>query len=66
MNSTKLTNDRNNNFNILRFISAIFVIIGHMYYLTGNSPFIVYGQNVSSIGVKILFLLSGYYFKLLK
>ena len=52
---------RNNNFNILRFIAAVFVIIGHMYYITGSVPFVVYGQAVSTIGVKILFLLSGYF-----
>lgn len=52
---------RNNNFNILRFIAAVFVIIGHMYYITGAVPFVVYGQAVSTIGVKILFLLSGYF-----
>lgn len=55
---------RNNNFNILRFVAAIFVIMGHMYHLTGSMSFIVYGQAVSTIGVKILFLLSGYFITL--
>ncbi len=32
-----------------------------MYYITGSVPFVVYGQAVSTIGVKILFLLSGYF-----
>ena len=55
---------RYNNFNILRFVAAFFVIVGHMYYIMGSVPFVVYGQAVSTIGVKILFLLSGYFITL--
>lgn len=61
MNEKHYIQERNNNFNILRFIAAIFVLVGHMYYITGSVPFVVYGQAVSTIGVKILFLLSGYF-----
>ncbi|WP_458399738.1 acyltransferase family protein [Mailhella sp.] len=53
--------ERHNNFNILRFVAAVFVIIGHMYHLVGTGPYVVYGQAVSTIGVKILFVLSGYF-----
>ena len=55
---------RYNNFNILRFFAAFFVITGHMHYLTGVTPPVVYGQAISTIGVKILFLLSGYFIAL--
>lgn len=53
-------NSRENNFNIIRFVAAIMVIYGHMYYLIGSNPKCYYGMPVSSIGVKIFFLISGY------
>lgn len=61
MKTKLIFGNRYNNFNVLRFVAAIFVIVGHMYYIVGSVPFIVYGQAVSTIGVKILFLLSGYF-----
>lgn len=56
----KQNNSRENNFNIIRFVAAIMVIYGHMYYLIGSNPKSYFGMPVSSIGVKIFFLISGY------
>jgi peptidoglycan/LPS O-acetylase OafA/YrhL len=52
--------NRCNNFNILRISAAIMVIYGHMSHLAGFPVFTVYGQAVSTIGVKIFFIISGY------
>lgn len=53
-------NSRENNFNIIRFIAAVMVIYGHMYHLIGSYPKNYFGMAVSSIGVKVFFLISGY------
>lgn len=57
----ELTPERQNNFNIIRFASAIMVIYGHMFSIMkiGNTP-IFMGQTISTIGINILFLISGY------
>lgn len=51
---------KRNNFNILRFFAAILVIVGHMYHLLGLPVLTLGGQAVSTIGVEIFFLISGY------
>ena len=54
---------RCNNFNIIRIIAAFLVILGHMYYIMGqaaNLPTFA-GQGIQIIGVKILFVLCGYF-----
>lgn len=51
---------RANNFNIIRIVASIMVIYGHMSALMGVSVFSVYNQAVSTIAVKIFFIISGY------
>lgn len=55
-----ITDDRKNNFNIIRFVAAMMVVLGHMSHLIGVEVNMVLGQAVSTIGVKIFFLISGY------
>ncbi len=56
--ATNLT--RANNFNIIRIIASIMVIYGHMSAIMGLPVHAVYGQAVSTIAVKIFFIISGY------
>lgn len=51
---------RNNNFNIIRFAAAFLVIYGHMSALMGSWAFTLFSQAVSTIAVKIFFVISGY------
>lgn len=51
---------RENNFNIIRFVAAMMVILGHMCHLLSVNVNLLMGQEVSTIGVKIFFLISGY------
>ena len=51
---------RQNNFNILRFFGAVLVIIGHMYHILGLPVLSLGGQAISTIGVEVFFLISGY------
>lgn len=51
---------RVNNFNIIRVVAAGMVIYGHMSSIMGVPVFSIFGQAVSTIGVKILFVISGY------
>jgi peptidoglycan/LPS O-acetylase OafA/YrhL len=51
---------RENNFNVIRLLAATLVIFGHMHALLAMQPFVVMGQNVSSIAVKVFFVISGY------
>ena len=51
---------RVNNFNIIRFLAAAMVIYGHMAHIMGVAVPCIYGQAVSTIAVKILFVISGY------
>ena len=57
---TEMLDYKNNNFNILRFFAAVLVICGHMYHLLGLPVLMLGGQAVSTIGVEIFFLISGY------
>ena len=52
--------DRVNNFNIIRIIAAAMVIYGHMSSIMGVYKHTVYDQAVSTLAVKILFVISGY------
>ncbi len=50
---------RSNNFNLVRLIGALLVMIGHMGPIMGTTvP--VFGQDLHGIGVEILFLIGGY------
>ena len=51
---------RINNFNIIRIVAAAMVIYGHMSSIMGVYKHTVYDQAVSSLAVKILFVISGY------
>ncbi len=51
---------RVNNFNIIRFVAAILVLYGHMAHLMEVPVTMFLGQEVSSIGVKTFFIISGY------
>lgn len=51
---------RINNFNFIRFIAAIMVLYGHMGPIMGLPQFVICGQAVSTLGVKIFFIISGY------
>lgn len=52
--------DRGNNINLIRFVAAAMVIYGHMSHFTGTAMPYVFGQGVSTIAVKVFFILSGY------
>lgn len=55
-----IADSRNNNFNIIRFVAAMMVVLGHMCHLVAVEVNQLLGQAVSTIGVKIFFLISGY------
>ncbi|MET0820413.1 MAG: acyltransferase [Aeromicrobium sp.] len=53
---------RTNNFDALRLIGAMAVVVGHAYHLTGRPehvPFVL-GYPVQTLGVVIFFAISGY------
>lgn len=52
---------RTNNFNIIRLMAAFMVMAGHMGYILGSNIPMLWGQGVQSVGVKIFFLLGGYF-----
>ncbi len=51
---------RINNFNIIRIVAAAMVIYGHMSSVMGVYKHTIYDQAVSTLAVKILFVISGY------
>jgi peptidoglycan/LPS O-acetylase OafA/YrhL len=53
-------NDRNNNFDFIRFVAAFFVICGHCQILDGVPVTQIAGLAISGLGVLIFFSLSGY------
>ena len=53
--------ERTNNFNIIRLMAAFMVMAGHMGYITGSNIPMLWGQGVQTVGVKIFFLLGGYF-----
>ena len=58
--NTKTTTNRDNNLNIIRFIAAVMVIYGHMNPLLGLGGYSIFNQAISTVGVKIFFVISGY------
>lgn len=52
--------DRNNNIGVLHFIAALFVMYGHQCALSGLPVPVLFGTGIQTIGVKIIFILSGY------
>lgn len=51
---------RANNFDALRLIAALAVLLSHMAALGGESVWLVHGQNWGTIGVLVFFSISGY------
>lgn len=52
---------KNNNFTMIHIAAALFVIIGHQYILLGMAPpSVLGGVQLHGLGVRILFLVSGY------
>jgi peptidoglycan/LPS O-acetylase OafA/YrhL len=52
--------NKNNNIGMLHMIGAIFVMVGHWYNLLGITPPVIFGNPMHAIGVKMIFLISGY------
>lgn len=53
-------NHRNNNFGVLHMLAAVFVLYGHQCALLGQASPLIFGSQIQAIGVKIIFLISGY------
>ena len=52
--------NRDNNFAILHFIGALMVVYGHQWALLGGSPPAWLGNSVSTLGVKMIFVITGF------
>ena len=52
--------NRYNNFTFIHMVAAFLVLLGHQFVLTGNSPPLILGIDANGLGVRILFLVSGY------
>ena len=53
-------NSRNNNFGALHLLAAFYVLYGHQCALLNNATPIFFGSQIQALGVKIIFLISGY------
>lgn len=53
---------RTNNFDALRLVGALAVVVGHAYHLTGRPDYVpfVLGYPVQTLGVVVFFSISGY------
>lgn len=62
MRIAKFVSSRQNNFNALRLIAAIMVLVSHCFALTGRAdPFgSLSGQTLGELGVSIFFAISGF------
>lgn len=66
MSLAEVSNDRNNNLNIIRFIAALMVILGHCYLLSGEAQFVdplyklIRQANPGDLAVCIFFFFSGF------
>ncbi|MDL2289274.1 acyltransferase [Clostridia bacterium OttesenSCG-928-F22] len=56
----ELPEARQNNFNIIHIVGALFVIYGHMIFIVGAQPKSVLGTAPAAMGLKLIFLVSGY------
>ena len=59
-NNVSLKPRRENNFNIIRLVAALFVMGGHMGYIAGTPVPAFAGVQVHTIGVSIFFIIGGY------
>ena len=59
-----VSQDRNNNLNLIRFLAAVLVLFSHCYPLSGTSPEIlsVYlkGLTGGHVAVDVFFVISGF------
>lgn len=52
--------DRSNNFELMHFAAAAFVMFGHQYDLMGGNAPTVMGMTIHSLSVRVIFLIVGY------
>lgn len=52
--------NRDNNFALLHFLGACMVIYGHQWALLGGSAPGILGNSVSTLGVKMIFVITGF------
>lgn len=52
--------NKNNNMGVLHMLGAIFVMLGHQCALLGIPVPVIMGSPIHAIGVKVIFLISGY------
>ena len=55
-----LATKRENNFDALRLVFAIFVIFSHAYALVGKTEPVLLGRTLGNLGVHGFFVISGY------
>lgn len=55
--------NRMNNFNILRYLSVLMVMYGHMFPLLGITAIWYLNESISTLGVYVLFTISGFLVK---
>ena len=55
-----MRNIHNNNFSILHWLGFTLVVLGHQYVLMGQNPPFVLDSVCHDMGIKILFIVSGY------
>lgn len=51
--------NKENNYNIIRFVCACFVIYGHMFIFYGYPATSLFANEISALGFKMLMVLSG-------
>ena len=52
--------NRKNNFSMLHFLGACLVVYGHQYTLVGQATPSLLGNSVSTFGVKMIFVITGF------
>ena len=60
MTSRPAASSRDNNFNLIRFMAALCVMIGHMSFIAPGPLYIFLGNGIQIMGVRTIFLLGGY------
>ena len=60
MNTERPSNNRENNFAVLRLVAALMVIAGHMSHLLATSVPTLFDRPIHSLGVYVFFLIGGY------
>lgn len=53
-------NEHRNNFDALRLVGALLVLVNHSMTLSGDHAYGFAGQSISTVGVKMFFVISGY------